>query len=183
VKSPNVSAHFFISKIGNIYQVLDPGKYTAWHAGEVSKEAYSNTYAIGVEVHFTPKELYWSGYMWAGLTSLVRAYPGLELVTHRQIARPLGRKIDPSGVTDLQFVNWSKSVNEPHKLARLMANTNLRSVPRFGNNIVQVLPQKLTVVLSNEKVEGDMYNGSNLWYYCNWTGYVHDSLVDIIGEV
>lgn len=86
-------------------------------------------------------------------------------------------------MTDLQFINWSRAVNEPHKLARLMANANLRSVPRFGNNIIQVLPQKLTVVLSHEKVEGDLYNGSNLWYYCNWIGYVHESLVDVIGEV
>lgn len=96
VRSPNVSAHFFVSKVGEVFQILDPENYTAWHAGEVSKESYSNSFSIGVEVHFTPQELYWNGYMWAGLTSLVRAYPGLELVTHRQIARPLGRKVDPS---------------------------------------------------------------------------------------
>jgi len=183
VKSPNVSAHYFISKVGKVYQILDPAKYTAWHAGEVSKDDYSNTFAIGVEVHFTPKELYWNGFMWAGLTTLAREYSNLELVTHRQIAKPVGRKIDPSGVTDIQFVNWSKSFKDPQNIAKLRVNTNLRSVPRFGNNIIQVLPEKLTVVVSSEKLEGDLYNGSNLWYYCNWAGYVHESLVDLAGAV
>jgi len=183
VNSPNVSAHYLIGKNGAIYQILDPSGYVAWHAGEVNKDAYSNVNSIGVEVHFTPKEIYWNGFMWAGLTSLARKYPHIEFATHRQIAKPAGRKIDPSGVTDIQFVNWSRSINESYKLAKLRVNTNLRNFPRFGNNIIQVLPEKLTVVLSSEKTEGDVYNGSNLWYYCNWIGYVHESLVDLVGDL
>lgn len=155
----------------------------AWHAGEVSSQRYSNFYSIGVEVHFTPKEGHWRGEMWAGLTRLARLYPDLEYVTHRFIARPRGRKIDPSGVTDVQFENWRKMFNKPYKFATLRVNTNLRSVPVFGDNIVQVLPKDLTVVVDPNPVEGSVYNNVSLWYYCNWLGYVHASLIDLRGDV
>ena len=183
VKSVNVSAHFLIGKDGTIYQVLDPARYVAWHAGEVSKDIYNNYNSIGVEVHYTPRELYWTGEMLAGLTRLARIYASLERVTHRFIARPVGRKIDPSGMTDAQFHSWSKLINEPYRLASLKLNTNVRSVPRFGNNIVLVYPEKTSVVVSRDPVEGDVYNGNNLWYYCNWVGYVHSSLVELRGEL
>lgn len=183
VNSPNVSAHYFINKSGVIYQVLDPEKYVAWHAGEVSRDAYSNYYAIGVEMHFTPKELYWTGEMWHALTRLAQCYGGLTRVMHRQIARPIGRKIDPSGVIDDQFVNWSNQVNDTPILGRLRVNSNLRSSPKFDLNIVAVLPAKLTVALSQKPVAGDVYNNSNLWYYCNWLGFVHASLIDFGGEL
>lgn len=183
VKSVNVSAHFLIGKDGTIYQILDPARYVAWHAGEVSKDIYNNYNSIGVEVHYTPKELYWTGEMLAGLTRLARVYKDLERVTHRFIARPVGRKIDPSGMTDAQFHNWSKLLNEPYSLASLKLNANIRSVPKFGNNIVTVYPEKTTVVVSRDPVEGDLYNNSNLWYYCNWLGYVHSSLVELRGDL
>lgn len=183
VRSPNISAHYFIDKSGVIYQVLDPEKYVAWHAGEVSSERYSNFYSIGVEVHFSPKELYWTGEMWAALTKLAQCYGGLERVMHRQIARPVGRKIDPSGVIDRQFIEWSNQIGESPILGRLRVNTNLRSSPQFGLNIVGVLPANLCVALSQKPVAGDVYNNSNLWYYCNWLGFVHASLIDFGGAV
>lgn len=117
--------------------------------------------------------------MWAGLTRLSRMYANLEFVTHRAIARPVGRKIDPSGVTDAQFTNWRTSINDPHRLATLKVNTNLRSVPFFGNNIIQVLPQGTTVVVSAQPVPGSVYNNNQMWYYCNWLGYVHASLIEL----
>jgi N-acetyl-anhydromuramyl-L-alanine amidase AmpD len=181
--SPNISAHYFIDKQGIIHQVLDPAHFVAWHAGEVSKDSYSNYYAVGVEMHFSPKELYWTGEMWASLTKLARCYSSLERVTHRQIARPAGRKIDPSGVTDSQFVNWSASLNKQYVLAKLRVNTNVRSSPVFGVNIIGVLPADLTVVVEKQPVPGGVYNSSNLWYYCNWVGYVHSSLVDVGGDI
>jgi N-acetyl-anhydromuramyl-L-alanine amidase AmpD len=183
VNSQNVSAHYLIGKDGVIYQILDPKYFVAWHAGEVSNSKYSNFYSIGVEVHFTPKEALWRGEMWAGLTRLARVYPELEFVTHRFIARPRGRKIDPSGVTDPQFTNWQTSFRNPHKLATLTVNTNLRAEPNFGNNIIQVLPKGLTVVVSAEPVTGAVYNNNQMWYYCNWLGYVHASLIEIRGDV
>ena len=183
MRSPNISAHYFIDKSGKIYQVLDPEKYVAWHTGETSKDAYSNYYAVGVEMHFSPKELYWTGEMWASLTKLVRCYSPLERVMHRQIARPAGRKIDPSGVIDSQFTNWSASLDKPYILGKLRVNTNVRSSPVFGVNIIGVLPADLTVVLEKQPVPGGVYNSSNLWYYCNWLGFVHSSLVDVGGDI
>lgn len=181
--SPNISAHYFIDKSGVIHQVLDPEKYVAWHAGEVSRDAYSNYYSIGVEVHFSPKELYWTGEMWIALTKLAQCYGGLARVMHRQIARPIGRKIDPSGVTDGQFANWSNQINETPIVGRLRVNSNIRSSPKFDLNIVGVLPANLSVALSPKPVVGDLYNSSNLWYYCNWLGFVHASLIDFGGEL
>lgn len=178
-----MSAHFLIGKDGTIYQILDPLKYVAWHAGEVSKEMYNNYNSIGVEVHYTPRELYWSGEMLAGLTRLARVYSTLERVTHRFIARPVGRKIDPSGINDTQFLNWSSQLDEPYRIAKLRLNTNVRNFPRFGNNILTVYPEKTTVVVSRDPVVGDLHNNSNLWYYCNWLGYVHSSLVELGGDV
>ena len=183
VNSPNISAHYFIDKLGTIYQVLDPTRYVAWHTGEVSKDAYSNYYAVGVEMHFSPKELYWTGEMWAALTKLARCYSDLERVTHRYIARPVGRKIDPSGVIDSQFSKWSSLLQNPYISAKLRVNTNIRSLPQFGLNIVGVLPAQLTVVVGKNPVVGDVYNGSNLWYYCNWLGFVHGSLLDLGGDI
>jgi len=183
VKSVNVSAHFLIGKDGTIYQILDPANYVAWHAGEVSKDIYNNFNSIGVEVHYTPKEIYWTGEMLAGLTRLARIYSNLERVTHRFIARPVGRKIDPSGMTDSQFLSWSKLLNEPYRTARLTKNTNVRSVPKFENNIITVYPENTTVVVSRDPVIGDVYNESNLWYYCNWLGYIHSSLVELRGDL
>jgi N-acetylmuramoyl-L-alanine amidase len=178
VNSPNVSAHYLIGKNGTIYQILDPNSFVAWHAGEVSKPAYSNYSAIGVEVHFSPKEIEWNGYLYMGLTRLARVYSNLEFVTHRSIARPAGRKIDPSGFSNEQFDRWSKSLNKDYCLAKLTVNCNIRSNPGFGNNIIGVYPKNSIVVVEKTPTEGDSYNNSNLWYNCNWFGYVHSSLVE-----
>jgi hypothetical protein len=183
VNSHAVSAHYLVGKDGVIYQILDPNHFVAWHAGEVFKSEHSNLYSIGVEVHFTPKEALWRGELWAGLTRLARVYPNLEFVTHRFIARPRGRKIDPSGVTDAQFNSWRTSFKSSYKLATLVVNTNLRLNPVFGNNIIQVLPKGQTVVVSAEPVVGSVYNNNQMWYYCNWLGYVHSSLIEIRGDV
>lgn len=182
--SKNVSAHYIISKAGIIQQILDPAEYVAWHAGEVAKEQYSNLYAIGVEVHFSPAEIYWTGKMWGALTALSRVYANLDIVTHRLIAVPRGRKIDPSGVTDLQFTSWRRDYQKSHRYANLVANANVRQFPQItSTNIIQVYPKNLEVVVNSIPVEGDIYNNSNLWYYCNWFGYVHSSLLSLGGEV
>jgi N-acetyl-anhydromuramyl-L-alanine amidase AmpD len=182
--SKNVSAHYIISKAGVIQQILDPANYAAWHAGEVVKEQYSNLYAIGVEVHFTAAELYWTGKMWGALTNLCRINSTLELVTHRQIAVPKGRKIDPSGVSDLQFTSWRLDYKKPHQYGVLKVNTNVRQSPHINaTNITAVYPKNLEVVINAAPIEGDSYNGSSLWYYCNWLGYIHASLVSVGGEV
>jgi len=183
VNSRAVSAHYLVGKDGQIFQILDPSSYVAWHAGEVHRQQYSNFYSIGVEVHFTPREVHWNGYMWAGLTRLARMFPSLEFVTHRAIARPTGRKIDPSGVTNPQFENWKKAIGASYRIATLKVNTNLRSVPFFGDNIIQVMPQGLTVVVSDQPATGSVYNNNESWYYCNWLGYVHGSLIDLGGTV
>jgi hypothetical protein len=179
VKSPNVSAHYLVGKDGTIYQILAPENYVAWHAGEVSKDAYSNFSSIGVEVHFTPKEISWNGFMYAGLTRLARVYSNLEMVTHRFIARPAGRKIDPSGFTDAQFKQWSSNLNKEYRLAKLTVNCNVRSRAEFGNNIIGVYPKGSVVVVDKNPTEGASYNNNNLWYNANWAGYIHASLIEL----
>ncbi len=178
-----MSAHYLIAKDGTIFQILDPDRYVAWHAGAVFNVDHGNEFSIGVEVHFTPAEIEWSSAMWAGLTRLARQYSHLAMLTHRGIAKPKGRKIDPSGVTDPQFSSWAVSLQQPHRFAVLGYNSNMRSSPKFENNIVQTLPKNKSVIVNAEPVKGDVYRGNDLWYYCNWSGYIHSSLLEIGGEV
>jgi N-acetyl-anhydromuramyl-L-alanine amidase AmpD len=183
VTSPAVSAHYLVGKKGEIYQILDPEKYIAWHAGAVATAEQSNTASIGVEVHFTPAEIDWTAEMWVGLTRLARMYNHLNILTHREIAVPKGRKIDPSGVTDAQFVSWKTSLHKSYKIAKTLNNLNVRKTPLFENNIIRTYPMNRSVVVDSTPVEGAVYNNSNLWYYCNWLGYVHSSLLELGGDV
>lgn len=163
--------------------MLDPEKFIAWHAGAVSSANHSNTASIGVEVHFTPAEIDWNASMWAGLTRLARMYAHLDILTHREIAIPKGRKIDPSGVTDAQFVSWKKSLNRSYRFASTLYNVNVRKSPTIEQNIIRTYPVNRQLIVDSVPVEGEVYNNNNLWYYCNWLGYVHSSLLELGGDV
>jgi N-acetyl-anhydromuramyl-L-alanine amidase AmpD len=179
-----VSAHYLIGKTGEIFQVLDPESYIAWHTGATASPETANRASIGVEVHFTPAEIDWNVELWIGLTRLARIYQHLEILTHREIAIPKGRKIDPSGVTDAQFSAWKKSLNEPLLTARLKVNSNVRSSPYLQDNIVRTYQKNKVVLVQKNPVLGDtVYNNGQVWYYCNWLGYIHSSLIELGGEV
>lgn len=101
-----VSAHYVIAKTGAIYQLL-PDAAVAWHAGRSAwrGQADVNAFSLGVELEnantgrdpYPPAQL-------DRLIDLVRvklrvhAIPIENLVRHRDIAVPRGRKTDPAGL-------------------------------------------------------------------------------------
>lgn len=115
--SPDVSAHFLVGKDGRIACIVPPS-FRAWHAGEVSPPAFSNDTSLGIECHFTPHEV-WPQAGQDALTWLVKQvitqYGITEhnIETHRKVAIPPGRKIDPSNLTDAQFYAWRASLFTP----------------------------------------------------------------------
>jgi N-acetyl-anhydromuramyl-L-alanine amidase AmpD len=108
--SKDVSAHFLISKTGEIIQFLDPLKWQAWHAG-AALPAYLNARSIGIEHHVSIGEA-WTEVQHAASTWLVRqlmqqfSITPLRIDTHRAVALPKGRKSDPTGWDDGSFYAW-----------------------------------------------------------------------------
>lgn len=106
--TPKVSAHFLISREGQIWQLL-PVEYCAWHAGAVNDEQYSNNNSIGIEMHYSPGEIR----NWAQIRALselcrylYHTYPIADVKMHREVCRPKYRKIDPSNMTNIEFTVW-----------------------------------------------------------------------------
>lgn len=114
--SYDISAHFLIGKDGTITQFLPLKEYRAWHAGLVNDQTYSNENSIGIECHYTPGENTNLPLMYKALTDLVQylktAYQITGIQTHRAIAIPKGRKIDPSFWTDQEFADWKASLDQ-----------------------------------------------------------------------
>lgn len=108
--SADVSAHFLIGKSGAIVQLLDPRAYLAWHAG-VALEAYQNAKSIGIELHVSvgevPTQAQKDATAW--LCSVLMLQFNIlpdRIDTHRNVARPVGRKSDPEGWADADFYAW-----------------------------------------------------------------------------
>jgi N-acetylmuramoyl-L-alanine amidase/Mannosyl-glycoprotein endo-beta-N-acetylglucosaminidase len=142
-KSPLVSAHYLIGKAGQITQFLDVTKYRAWHTGGVKSTKYNNNNTIGIECHYTPGENNDLPDMILALTNLVTLlkshYPISEIVTHREIAVPLGRKIDPSFWSDSEFASWLETIHNPIAF-RDVRILNQKNIPY--SSILQTLVRK-----------------------------------------
>lgn len=118
--SPNVGAHYLVAKDGRIRRLLNPATDIAWHAGAVLA-GWDNNRSIGIEMHYTPGEA-------VGLTQIeacgrlildlcaVYTLPSLtmSLTMHRAVALwpdgTLGRKKDPSNMTDPAFITWRNTL-------------------------------------------------------------------------
>lgn len=113
--SVDVSSHYIISKAGDITQFFDDiTKYRAWHTGAVRDPIYNNNNSIGIECHFTPGETPYLPEMQQALTDLVlslrKQYVIVDIETHRNVAIPKGRKVDPSHMPDSEFYVWKERV-------------------------------------------------------------------------
>lgn len=108
-ESPTVSAHYLVGKAGQIALIL-PEQMSAWHAG-AAISPFGNARSIGIELHHAVGEDYPRAQMEA-LTWLVKDIitrldieePAID--THRAIALPTGRKVDPSDWNDEDFYRW-----------------------------------------------------------------------------
>lgn len=158
--------------------MLDPSKFTAWHAGYTTATEYTNPYAIGVEVHYSPGEGNWTGYMWDAITGLARLHSSLELVTHRRVAYPSGRKKDPSGVTDETFAYWVKNYKSAYTLYKTNTKVNVRIGASRQTPILSVLPNDFCVFgFDSDVIHGESINGNDRWVYAIGLGYIHSSLL------
>jgi hypothetical protein len=109
INSPAVSAHFLIGKLGEILLLL-PAAWRAWHAG-AAIAGFLNSQSIGIECHHAVGEP-WTDAQRRALTWLVQKLmadhniPAHMVETHRAVALPAGRKIDPSDWPDTAFYAW-----------------------------------------------------------------------------
>jgi uncharacterized protein YgiM (DUF1202 family) len=159
--------------------MLDPMNFMAWHTGKTKDiTKYGNPHAIGVEVHFSPSEGVWTGDMWDAITELARLYIKLEKVTHRDIATPPGRKIDPSGISDSGFSYWTQNYHRPYTVYSVTANSNIRQNPTRDSKILATIKQGSTVFSFNgDVVFGESIDGTSRWRYVNSLGYIYEPLL------
>ena len=113
-RSPDVSAHYLVSKGGAVVQFLDPYRWAAWHAGR-ALVPYLNKYSIGIELHIsvgekpTPAQLAAAAALCRALRSQYGILPE-RIDMHRAVALPKGRKSDPEGWDDLAFYAWRSTL-------------------------------------------------------------------------
>lgn len=107
-KGSGVSAHLWISKKGEVIQLL-PFNVCAWHAGksEYDGRPGCNNFSIGIENqgvgNFWPDEQIEANR--AIIEALSEAYQIEDIVGHEDVAIPAGRKVDPG-----QNYPWEKVV-------------------------------------------------------------------------
>lgn len=181
-RSREVSAHYLVGKNGEYIQFLDP-VWSAYHAGAVfpTYRYYGNPYSIGIECHHALEEP-WSYEQKQGLFDLCRhlifLYDIKLVETHRRIARPDGRKVDPSDFLDSEFYSFVKrllydSVLEDYKT---IVNTNLRSKPNTQASIIEILPKGRAVDVA-EFLSGESYAQSDQWARLVTGGYIWKNLL------
>ncbi len=176
-RSKDIGAHFLVGKDGRVENIV-PLTYFAYHAGRVRDLKYSNLYSIGIENHFTPSEKEWTGEMWYGLTSLMQQYlPRVEVQTHRYVAIPKGRKIDPSGVSDTAFEMWTSNLYADWKLIETITDANYRAHPEFNDNIIAEYESGKRFI--GIPVGGAPHRNNATWYLTPG-GYFHSSVVKVV---
>jgi N-acetylmuramoyl-L-alanine amidase len=97
-----VSAHFVVGRDGRIMQLV-PLARTAWHAGvsEWRGRPRVNAFSIGIEMEHFDGRQDWPVVQLQAVAALCRVLmarykiPMEHLVSHAEIARPHGRKVDP----------------------------------------------------------------------------------------
>jgi N-acetylmuramoyl-L-alanine amidase len=97
-----VSAHFLVGRDGRIEQLV-PINRVAWHAGvsEWRGRPRVNAFSIGIEMEHFDGRQDWPAAQLAAVAALCRelmrryTIPADHIVSHAEIARPHGRKVDP----------------------------------------------------------------------------------------
>lgn len=122
--NPNsgVSAHYYVTRAGKIYELVDPSK-RAWHAGVsvLGGDWYCNDYSIGIELEHKDNSAPYPSAQAQALTALCKqliaayAIPQANVTTHRKVADDAGRddRFDPTDWTDEQFYSWVTSLYAP----------------------------------------------------------------------
>lgn len=172
VNSPDVSAHYLIGRAGEVLPILDP-RWCAWHAGQV-RPGWSNNESIGIELHAAASEPITPAQRAALADLLTRALlprygiPLARVETHRAVALPRGRKSDPGGWPQPDFLAWRASLAAPlttryrcRYTAYVRAEPTLRA-PRVETLLRESLVE-VSAVVAGERIEHASYGTSSEW--------------------
>lgn len=183
-KSKDISAHYLIGKEGQVVEFLSP-HIVAYHAGVVwpAYRFFGNPYSIGIECHHAVGEV-WTFQQKQALhdlcRDLVRRYNINLIETHRKIAKPNGRKIDPSDFPDTEFYPFVRRIlfDSPVTKYTTTVNANLRTQPNTQSKIIKTILRG-TVVEVLDIVQGENYRGHNQWCHLVDGGYIWKDLLRI----
>jgi N-acetylmuramoyl-L-alanine amidase len=108
---PRVSVHWYVTRVGRVYHFVRNDD-TAYHAGKVTADRYSNSASLGIEQeHFDGRED-WPREQVEEVSRicayLIKNY-GLSrdaIFSHAQVASPKGRKQDPVDYPWETFFNF-----------------------------------------------------------------------------
>ena len=104
-KGNRVSAHYVVDRDGTTVQMVDEN-FTAWHAGvsELEGRTGLNDFSVGIEiVNLNDGKDPYTDAQYEAVARIIRnlrghwKIPDTRIVSHAQIARPVGRKSDPLG--------------------------------------------------------------------------------------
>jgi len=195
VNSNAIGIHYEIGKEGQIVEQLDP-MWRAWHVGR-SLPGWGNNDAIGVECHHAVGEA-WTPAQHDALTWLTKEHlmprygiTPAAIDTHRAVALPHGRKVDPSDWSDAWFYAWRAALSglayvpQPARLASYITTTavNVRQGPSRAKPIAldgHCVLAKDFAFQSDVTVQGEAIGGNGTWVHlvvpAAW-GFVHSSCV------
>lgn len=117
LNADGVGAHFVVGKKRGQMAEIVPPELRAWHVGVVFDEyrLFGNNYSLGFELHHAVGERY-PDTQFYNLTDLMQTLMvqydivPAEIETHRRVAKPKGRKVDPSDWLDAAFYSWRSSL-------------------------------------------------------------------------
>lgn len=182
LKSPNVSTHYLVGKDGYIVEIL-PIDLRAWHAGVVDKPENNSNSTIGIEMHYTLGEQV-SKIQKDTTKDLIRDLQRRTIVTdirmHRTVARPIGRKIDPSNFTNNEFALWREEVLALRIKKLIKAKSIVYTSPDYDHPIASHINDervKNGIVIHDYVIE--VMRVSDLWYWItSGIGFVESTNVE-----
>lgn len=183
-RSKEISAHYLVGKDGRIVEFLSP-HIVAYHAGAVwpAYRYFGNPYSIGIECHHAVGEA-WTFEQKRALFDLcrilVRQYNITLIETHRKIAKPNGRKVDPSDFPDTEVYPFIRRIffDTPVTNYICTVNSNVRDAPTTTARILKTLSKGTTIAVA-EIVEGENYRNNNKWCRLIEGGYIWKDLLRV----
>jgi len=178
----NVSAHYLVGKDGYIVELL-PIDLRAWHVGVVDLPENNNNNTIGIEMHYTLGEKT-SQAQKNATKDLIRDIQRRTLVTdirmHRTVARPTGRKIDPSNFTNTEFAIWREEVLAIKVKKLIRAESTVYTSPDYDHPIASHITDeriKNGIVIHDYVTE--VMRVSDRWYWItSGIGFVESTNVE-----
>jgi len=168
LNSEDVSANYLVGQQHQIAQIVDP-RVIAWHSGDCYDNDFENPTSIGIEIHWTPSLGALPASVIHDVDSLVRylltKYPTINKIdTHRNQAKPKGRKIDPSGWDDVSFNLWRDSlIKDPVKKYTVITRSNIRKSPSTLAEIVGKAEKGDEFIIYETTDKGEIVEGSSTW--------------------